>query len=222
MLLASPAASAADPPAEQPVAGSIDLNRDVVAGAADDGTTAPPEAPPPPPYKKTLVLDSSIGGLGFVGQFGKVAPPGFWLRTQLGYELIRWLMVYGEGELGFTDNSNKLGPPNVRAFPLFAFGGGARFSLRFTERFGIYLQAGLGMMQAHIRTNALGIIGFRDAESLGLYLGSRLGVEWFQIDRHFALGLNGGVRLAQGFAQTGGSRDTPLAIDAGVSLRYAF
>jgi hypothetical protein len=105
---------------------------------------------------------------------------------------------------------------------MYGFGGGARFTIRFTDRLGIYAQVGLGAMKAEIATNALGLLGFRDAEELGLYLGGRLGVEWYQIDRHLALGLNSSIRSAQGFAKTGASRDTPLALDGGLSLRYAF
>lgn len=224
LLLAAPAAHAAEPPpaapATAPTEAQIDLSKDTKATV--DETAPPPEAPPPAPYKKSLVLDGSIGAMGFLGQFGKVAPTGPWMHLQLGYELFRWLMVYGEGELAFTDTSTRFDPPNVRAFPIYGFGGGARFTIPFTERFGAYAQGGLGLLRADVPTNALGIVGFRDAESLGLYLGGRLGVEWYQIDRHFALGANVGIRLAQGFAQTGAGTDTPLALDGGVSIRYAF
>lgn len=209
--------------AEEPAHGREEAKIDLLADtkpAVEE--PAPAEAPPPPPYEKTLVLDSSIGAMAFLGQFRKVAPPGPWMHVQLGYELLKWLMLYGEGELAFTDTSGTQAPPRTRAFPLFGFGGGARFTVRFTDRFGVYAQAGLGAMKADIATNALGILGFRDAESLGLYLGSRLGVEWYQIDRHLALGLNAGIRLAQGFAKTGASLDTPAAMDGGVALRYAF
>jgi hypothetical protein len=215
----------ADEPAPAPdsqTAGQIDLTRDTKPAAAEDLTAAPPEAPPPAPYKKTLVLDSSVGAIGFLGEFGKVAPPGPWMRTQLGYELLRWLMVYGEGELAFTDTSNSQPAPKTRAFPMFGFGGGARFTIRFTDRFGLYAQGSIGLMKADIATNALGMLGFRNAESLGLYVGARLGAEWYQIDRHFALGLNSGIRSAQGFAKLGAGTDTPLAVDGGASLRYAF
>lgn len=214
-------AGAPAPAAPVPVEAQIDLTKDSKAGAeADLGPT--PEAPPPPPYKKTLVLDASVGALGFLGQFGKVAPPAPWMHLQLGYELFRWLMVYGEGELAFTDTSNKLNPPNTRAFPMYGFGGGARFTIPFTDRFGAYAQGGLGLLRADVPTNALGIIGFEDAESFGLYFGGRLGVEWYQLNRHFALGLNAGLRFAQNFATTGAASDTPLALDGGVSIRYAF
>jgi hypothetical protein len=197
----------------------IDLLADTKPGVEEPATA---EAPPPRPYEKSLVLDSSIGTIAFLGQFRKVAPPGPWMHVQLGYELLKWLMLYGESELAFADTSGTQPPPRTRAFPLFGFGGGARFTVRFTDRFGVYAQAGLGAMKADIATNALGILGFRDAESLGLYLGSRLGVEWYQLDRHLALGLNAGIRLAQGFAKTGASLDTPAAVDGGAALRYAF
>jgi hypothetical protein len=130
-------------------------------------------------------------------------------------------MLFGEGELAFTDTSGTQDPPKTRAFPIFGFGGGPRLTVRFTDRFGVYLQGSLGAMKADIRTNALTIIGYKNAESLGLYFGGRLGLEWYQIDRHFALGVTSGLREATGFKRTVGS-DTPLAFDAGASIRYAF
>lgn len=179
------------------------------------------EAPPPAPYEPTVVLDSSIGAIGFFGAFGEVSPPGPWMHVQLGYELLEWFMLYGEGELAFTDTSNRRAPPSTRAFPLFGFGGGARFTTRVAERVGVYAQGGLGMMKAHVPTRALGDLGFREAEDLGIYLGARLGVEWYQVDRHFAIGLNTGIRAAQGLTKAGGA-GAALALDGGASIRYAF
>jgi hypothetical protein len=200
----------------------VDLEKDAKKPAESDVPAPPPEAPPPTPYKRTVVLDSSIGAMAFLGEFGKVAPPGPWLHTQLGVELFKWFMLFGEGELAFSDTSIRQAPPKTRAFPIFGFGGGARFTARFTDRFGVYVQGSLGAMQADISQNALGVIGFRDAESLGLYLAGRLGLEWYQLDRHLGLGVNAGVRNAQGFARLGGAGDTPLVLDGGVSMRYAF
>jgi hypothetical protein len=208
-------------PAPPIAAGQVDLEKDTQSSALADVPAAPAEAPPPPPYKKSLVVDSSVGALVFLGKFGKTAPPAPLLRMQLGYELFKWLMLLGEGELGFTDTSGSQDPPKTRAFPFFGFGGGARFTARFTDRFGVYLQGDIGAMKADIRRRALEIIGFKDAEDLGLYLGGRLGLEWYQLDRHFALGVTSGLRDATGFKRTIGS-DTPLAFDAGVSIRYAF
>lgn len=214
------AEESAQPPS--PSALEADLTKDTRPPSPNDEAAAALEAPPPPPYTKSLVLDSSVGVLAFLGQFGKVAPPGPWMHVQLGYEVLRWLMLYGEGELAFTDTSNRQAPPKTRAFPMLGFGGGARFTARFGDRLGVYLQAGLGALKADVATNALGLLGFRDAESLGLYLGGRLGVEYYPIDRHFALGLNAGARLARGFEKTGAAKDTPAALDGGASLRYAF
>ena len=224
-LIASPARAQEPSPTAQPAppiaAGQIDLEKDTQSSALADAPAAPAEAPPPPPYKKSIVLDSSIGALVFLGKFGKTAPPAPFLRVQLGYELFKWLMLFGEGELGFTDTSRSQDPPKTRAFPIFGFGGGARLTVRFTDRVGVYLQGGIGAMKADIRRRALEIIGFKDAEDLGLYLGGRLGVEWYQLDRHFALGLTAGLRDATNFKRTIGI-DTPLALDAGASIRYAF
>jgi len=204
---------------EVPANAAIDLQKDTSAPAAE---APPPEAPPPRPYKKSVVLDTTLGVMAFFGEMGKVAPPGPWLHLQLGYELAKWFMLFGEGDLAFTDTSNRQEPPNVRAFPIFGFGGGGRFTVRFSERIGMYAQGSLGAMKADVATNGLGLLGFRDAESLGLYLGARLGLEWYQIDRHFALGLAAGVRTPQGFARTGATSETALAVDGGLSIRYAF
>ena len=226
MALCASVAHAQEPsptaPAASPVSpAQIDLEKDTQSSALADVPAPPAEAPPPPLYKKSIVIDSSLGALAFLGKFGKTAPPAPWIRTQVGYEIFNWLMAFGEGELGFSDTSGSQDPPKTRAFPLFGFGGGARFTARFTDRFGAYLQGSLGLMKADIRRRALEIIGFKDAEDLGLYVGGRLGVEWYQLDRHFALGLSSGLRNASGFKRAGVD-DTPLAFDAGASIRYAF
>ena len=226
-LTTIPRTARADEPASAPAGPviaptSIDLAKDTQSTALDaEAPAAPAESPPPPPYKNTVVIDSSLGGLVFLGKFGKTAPPAPWLRTQVGYEIFKWLMVFGEGELAFTDTSRSQPPPKTRVFPIFGFGGGGRFTLRFTDRIGVYAQGSVGAMKADIRTNALGIIGFKDAESLGIYFGGRLGLEWYQLDRHFALGVTSGMRTASNFKQRGSS-DIPLAFDAGASIRYAF
>ncbi len=198
----------------------LGLTKDLRTPEAEDPLAAPPEAPPPAPYKKTVVVDTSIGVLAFLGKFGKVAPPGPLWRMLLGYELTRWLMVFGVGELAFTDTSNREQPPDTRSFPLFGFGGGARATLHPHRRIGAYLQAEVGALKADIKTNALGILGFKDAESLGFSVGGHLGVEWYQVDRHFALGLNAGFRVPTNFGRSDGG--AAFAIDGGAALRYAF
>ena len=58
------------------------------------------------PRRPGLVLESTLGVLGFGGQFRHVAPPGFWMHMQLGYELFNWLMVFASGELTFTSSDH--------------------------------------------------------------------------------------------------------------------
>lgn len=219
VLVAGAADARADEAQIEPA--QVDLEKDV-RPPADEVPAPPPEAPPAAPYKRTVVLDSALGAMVFLGDFGKVAPPAPWLHTQLGVELFRWLMFFGEGELAFSDTSNRIDQPRTRAFPIFGFGGGARFTIRITERVGVFAQASFGAMKVDVARNALGILGFRDAESLGLYAAGRLGVEWYQIDRHFGLGIQGGIRDAQGFARVGASGSMPLVVDGGLALRYAF
>jgi hypothetical protein len=183
---------------------------------------APPEAPPPLPHKKGLVLEQSLGVLGFAGQFRHVAPPAYWLHTQLGFEVLKWLMLFGEGELAYTDTSVAQDPSKARAFPIFGFGGGVRATIRPSDRVGIFVQGGIGAMKADVPKQALFILGYHDAESFNPYFGARVGVEWYQIDRHFALGLGVGVRSASGFAKLATTSDTPLMWDGAATIRYTF
>ncbi|WP_394833922.1 hypothetical protein LVJ94_46200 [Pendulispora rubella] len=181
----------------------------------------PDAAPPPLPHHKGVVLDASLGAHGFTGEFGGVAPPGFWLHAQLGYEFSRALMLFGEGDLYFTSTSRNQDETKARAFPIFGFGLGPRFTAHVTDRVGLYLQGSAGLSKADIATNALKILGFGDAEKLGLYFGGRVGIEYYQIDRHLAFGLSFGLRDATNFKKALGS-DLPLLWDAGVALRYTF
>jgi hypothetical protein len=181
-----------------------------------------PDAPPPLPRKHGVVLESSLGALGFIGKFRHVAPPGPWLHTQLGYEPFRWMMVLVEGELAFSDTSIIADPTRRRAIPIFGFGGGLRLTARPTDRFSFYGQLSILGMKADVPSNSFAILGFRDAESVNASLGGRLGVEWHQIDRHLALGLAGGLRTASGFSRYSEASDTPLMWDGAATLRYTF
>jgi hypothetical protein len=179
------------------------------------------EAPPPPPHKKGVVLESNLGALGFIGQFRKVAPPGPWLDLHGGYELFSPLLVFLNAELFYTDTENAQNPPKTHAFPVFAFGTGARGTFHITEHVALFLEGNVGFMKADIATGALKNLGYKDAEALNLYFGGHLGAEWYMIDRHLALGVLGGVRDLTGFKRQIGN-DTPLAWDGAVSLRYTF
>lgn len=184
--------------------------------------TAPAEAPPPRPRKKGLVLESTMGALGFIGQFRHLAPTGYWMHMQLGYELFNWLMVFGEGELAFTTTGVSQDPSHEIAFPIYGFGGGLRVTIHVTDRFAFFLQGDGGALTAYVPQESLAFLGFPNAENLNAQVGGRLGLEWYQLDRHLALTAQGGVRDAFGFAKTVGASDLPLMWDASAGLRYTF
>lgn len=183
---------------------------------------APLEAPPAPPHKRGLVLEGSLGALGFAGKFHNIAPPAVWMHFHVGYEIFKWLMPFVSGELGFTDTSATAADPSKnRAFPIYGFGGGVRFTIPVSARVGVFAQGDIGAMQADITKYALANLGYANAEKLGLYYGGKLGFEWYQVDRHMGLGLQGGARMLTGFARTVGS-DAPVAWDAAATIRYTF
>jgi hypothetical protein len=182
----------------------------------------PPEAPPPLPHKHGLVLEQSIGALGFAGQFRHVSPPGLWLNTQLGFEVTKWLMPFISGELAYADTSEIHDPSKVKAFPILGFGGGLRATIALGERVAIFGQLGIGAMKADVPKNTLVILGYHDAEGFSPYFGGRLGVDWLQIDRHMGIGISIGVRDAQGFNKLSSTGDTPLMWDAAAAIRYTF
>jgi hypothetical protein len=184
--------------------------------------TAPPEAPPPRPHKKGVVLEQTLGVLGFLGHFGQVAPPGFWMHMQLGYEIFNWLMVFGSGELAMTSTGVSQGPSTVMAFPIYGFGGGLRVTIHVTDRFAFFVEGEGGALTAYVPHDSLEILGYRDADGLNGQVGGRLGLEWYQIDRHLALTAQGGVRDALGFERVVGGADLPLMWDASGGLRYTF
>jgi hypothetical protein len=188
----------------------------------------PGEAAPPPlrPRHRGLVLESTLGILGFAGQFRHVAPPAYWMHAQLGYELLAWLMLFGEAELALTDTSESQDASQSRAFPLWGLGGGGRASIRVKD-FGAFVQGDIGALMANVPHGALGYLGFKSAESFGVQVGGRVGVEWYQKDRHLALTAQGGPRIAQGFAKSaasgnGAPKDLPVMWDTSVGLRYTF
>jgi hypothetical protein len=184
--------------------------------------TNPEEVPPERPRGKGLVLATSLGMLGFFGEFRHVAPPAYWLQGQLGFEVLPWLMVYGQAELAFTDTSESQDESHTIAVPMWGFGGGLRATIHTSERIAFFGQAEVGALTAIVAHDALSVLGFRSVESLNAAFGGRLGVEWYQVDRHLALSAAAGARYAQGFAKLLTNGDIPLLWDASVGLRYTF
>jgi hypothetical protein len=169
-----------------------------------------------------VVVEGALGALGFLGDFRQVAPTAPWFHVQAGYAFLKWLMLFGEGDLAFTDTSETSGPSDTYGFPLFGFGAGARFTVHPTDRFAFYAQGAIDGMKADVPTGALRNLGFKNAESVNPSFGARVGVEWYQVDRHLALGLAIGIRDATGFAKVIGSSDAGLMADASGVVRYTF
>ncbi|MGH7438156.1 MAG: hypothetical protein ACRENE_20930, partial [Polyangiaceae bacterium] len=187
----------------------------VAAGEADTG-------PPLRPRHEGFVLETTLGALGFAGQFRHVAPTAYWLHGQLGYEVLPWLMILGEGELAFTDTSEAEDPSRSAAFSIWGVGAGARATIHATDRVAFFGQVSLDALSANVPHDTLALLGYRSAESFNASFGARAGVEWYQIDRHLALALQVGARDAQGFQKSVGGSDFPLMWDAGVGFRYTF
>jgi hypothetical protein len=212
-----PASVRTTAPADDPATGSPELPQTEASFFPE----APAEAPPPLPHKKGLVLETRLGGLAFFGKFGGVAPAAPWVQTQLGWEFLKWLMVFGYGELAFTGTSSETGELSTTYFPLYGFGGGARGTAWVSDRVALFVQGNAGAMSAIVPRDTLAFLGFGNAEKPGFSAGGRLGVEWYQVDHHMALSLGVGLRYASNFKIEGGS-DVPLMLDAGAALRYTF
>jgi hypothetical protein len=223
----SAAAQETPPPAESTPADAsltqdrVHLDSDTSPPPAKILPEAPAEAPPPLPRHKGFVAEGNLGALGFFGNFRHVAPVAPWIHATFGYELLNFLMVFVEGELAQTDTSEAQGPSDVYAFAIFGFGGGLRATIHAGDRVALFVQGDLGALKADVPHGALADLGYKNAESLGLQFGGRLGFEWYQMDRHMALGLSAGARDATGFAKTIGS-DTGLMADASATIRYTF
>ena len=168
------------------------------------------------------MIESRLGALAFLGDFRHVAPTAPWWHMDLGYEFLKWLAVFGYGELSFTDTSGAEGASNAFAFPIYGFGGGARATVHATPRVALFLELDAGAMRADVPKGALAVLGFANAESFGATFGGRLGVEWYQVDRHLGFGLDVGLRDATGFAEQFVGTGLPLMLDASGAVRYTF
>jgi hypothetical protein len=174
------------------------------------------EVPPPPPRKKGFVLETQLGAIGFLGKLRTISPAAPRFALQFGYEPLRWLMVFAEGDLAFTNTSYS---PPARGYALYGFGAGARLTASLTTRVSGYVQGDLGILRAD--SDVLHTYGFNDAQNFNAYYGGMLGVEWYQVDPHYALALSGGARVTPGLARAR-SGETALALLGGAAIRYTF
>lgn len=178
------------------------------------------EAPPPPPRKQGFVLESSVGVFGQAGHLKTISPVAPWFGLRLGFEPLRWLMVFAESDLFVASTGYAHPPPPPRSYAFFSFGAGVRLTFKPVDRFGVYLQGSLGAGRA--TEDVLEIYGYPHAEELGLYQGAELGLEWYQINPHLALAVHGGVRNYPRTLKRQNDSQPPLGWLSGLSLRYTF
>ena len=198
----------------------LDAQGDSPTLAADQGAADEALAPPPPPRHKGFVVESGVGALGQIGDMRHTSPVAPWFHLQVGYEPLRFLMVFVEGDLVLSNTSYAAPPPPARTFALWGFGGGLRGTVKASERVGLYLQASLGA--AEVSDDVLSTYGYANADKLNLYLAAELGVEWYQISPHWALAAHGGVRDYTATFKREFSNRPPLAWVSGLGLRYTF
>ena len=177
-------------------------------------------APPPPPRHRGVVVETGIGAFGQLGEMKHISPIAPWFHLQVGYEPLRFLMVFAEGDLVLSSTSYSHPPPPPRTYALWGFGAGLRGTVKASDRVGLYLQASLG--GASVSDDVLGIYGYHDADKLELYVAAELGVEWYQVSPHLALALHGGVRDYTATFKREQSSKPPLAWVSGLALRYTF
>jgi hypothetical protein len=188
--------------------------------ATDTGADNDQLVPPPPPRHKGFVVESSIGALGQVGPMKHYSPVAPWFHVQFGYEPLRALMVFAEGDLVLGNTSYARPPPEPRTYALWGFGAGLRGTVKPTDRVGLYLQASVGGDE--VSGDVLGTYGFSNATSFNLYLAAELGIEWYQVSRHLALAVHGGLRDYTSTFEQDLNSQAPLAWVSGVALRYTF
>ena len=191
------------------------------ATPADKGGTPAEEQPLPAPRRHGFVLESGIGFVTQVGSLAHITPtaPDFQLR--FGFEVLHWLMPFIETDIAFANTSYASEPPPPRSYFHFGAGGGARFTLPVGRILALFAQGSAGLA-AVSEQNVLSIYGFPDADEPNLYLDGRLGIEWYQVNPHLALGVHGGVRsYGQGLTRERGG-EPPIAVLASANLRYAF
>jgi hypothetical protein len=224
-LLVCHAAHAGSEPKEREISTDevvswLDSKGDASQLTADQGAGDQELVPLPPPRHRGFVVESGIGALGQIGEMKHTSPVAPWFHLQVGYEPLRFLMVFVEGDLVLSNTSYAAPPPPERTYALWGFGAGLRGTVKASERVGLYLQASLG--GASVTNDVLGTYGYKDANQLNLYLSAELGAEWYQISPHWALAVHAGVRDYTATFKREFSDKPPLAWVSGLALRYTF
>ena len=224
-LLACHAAHAGEGPKERAintdeVVSWLDSKGDAPSLSSDQGPDEAEPVPIPPPRHRGFVVESSVGAFGQIGEMKYTSPVAPWFHLQVGYEPLRFLMVFVEGDLILSNTSYAAPPPPSRTYSLWGVGAGLRGTVKASERVGLYLQASLG--GAEVTDDVLVTYGYKDADKFNLYLAAELGAEWYQISPHWALAIHAGIRDYTATFKREFSTKSPLAWVSGLALRYTF
>ncbi|MEB2313991.1 MAG: hypothetical protein OZ921_16875 [Sorangiineae bacterium] len=189
--------------------------------ASAERSDGDPDAPPPlPPRPHGFVVTGGVGALQHLGPMKHVTPLAPLFHLEFGWEPARWVMLLAESDLSFGNTSYARPPPEPRGYVLYGFGGGLRFTVKPTDRVGLYAQGTIGA--AGIPSDVLVTYGYRDSTSLSPYFGGVLGVEWYQVSPHTALALFGGLRDYSVLLDRTAASQRALAAYGALALRYVF
>lgn len=184
-----------------------------------DTASRDPDVPEPPPRHHGVVFEGSVGAMGHLGNMRDVSPVAPWFRLQVGYELLDWLMLFGQGDIALSNTSLAHRPPAERTYALFGAGGGARLTWAAFHSVSLYLQAEAGV--SSVTEDVLSTYGYPDADRVHPFAGAAIGVEWYQLSPHYALSISGGARdYFENFERIHGSRP-PWVWFSSVAIRYA-
>ncbi len=183
--------------------------------AQDTGVST---APPMAPFKRGPLVEGSIGMYAPAGRLKNYSAPGPWMRLTVGYDINKWLALFAAGDCAFLSTDRAPPPPGDRAYLLYGFGFGARFSLPAGERLRFPLRAEIGGHRV-ADAGVLSTYEFAGARDLSVSYGATAGIEWRAASRHFGIILEGGIRNDSGLSQRQRS-DSPIAIVSALSLHY--
>lgn len=221
-ILFTSTASQAAPERRRLTTGEIEtwLDRPVGEAPVDLGASEAAEAPPLPPRHHGVLVESGIAMVGHLGPLKNISPVSPAFSLKLGFEPFSFLLVFAEGELSIANTSYAQPPPPPRSYRTYAFGGGARLTLPLGELFGAFAEGSAGL--ARVSEDVLAIYGYSDAHELNPYFGGRVGLEWYPVNPHLALGLGGGVRSYSAGLTRERSSDPALAWSFGPAISYRF
>jgi hypothetical protein len=182
--------------------------------------TDAPEAPPPPPRKHGFVVESSIGVQTQLGSMRNVSPTSPWFRTAFGFEPTKWIMLLGQFDITASSTSYASAPPDPRGYALYAGSVGVRGTISLGTSFGVIVQGEIG--GAKVSENVLATYGFANAQTVNPFFGAALGLEWYQVSPHVALGARAGIRHYGELFERSLPGGAPLGWTAAATLRYVF